>query len=345
MNVWRSIDDRPRRARIGAIGGCKTAPVEDETTLVAERITPTKGPVPQVAFDVSRPVSVIDGDMEVGDVEVLFRDETLKSIAVDDRDKQLIGLVTRAHFAATMTGRLGYGRAVFMRKAVSQITDWRPLIVHSDAKISDVATRAMARQGMKRYDDILVEDATWRVAESADVTMALVSALAGRATLDPLTGLRTRASLWHTLSKRCDKAQGGKARIALILINVKGLRGIDALYGQNAGDTILKQIARRLERDRQPGCKIGRVDGDTFAVVATFEAMDEARIVANVDALSARILDSLRVSGGSVPQDVWPGFRVGVAWSSANAAVPDLLIRDAEARLASARAGTGRAGA
>ena len=322
--------------------------MHDELTEVAQHTAaPGRGHLAGVAGDLARPVLVVGSGLPVGDLEVIFREPTLGCVAVhDDEGTDRVGLITRTRFTGAMTGRLGYGRAVLLRRPTGDVADWRPLVVGPDAPVAEVATQAMDRPGERRYDEVLVRGEQWGSAEAADLVLALVGALAQRSTHDPLTRLPGRPSTWHGLTRRCEMAARTRgARVVLVLLDVRDMAGTNARHGQANGDTLLTELARRLRGAVPPGCEAGRVDGDRFAVLATLPPVDDLRAAAEADAIRQRMVAALMAPSGGVPPSAWPRLHSSVVWSVAGAAAADDLVREAEVRLLQAKAAARRADA
>jgi diguanylate cyclase (GGDEF)-like protein len=343
-----SSTSRPRRAR-------HTASVHDELTELAHHtaMRPAARATGLVA-DLSRPVLTVGSSMPVGQLEVLFRNPDVACVVVTDDERSVPyagghagsggphsdrhsdrhGVVVRSSLTAALTGRLGYGRAVLERRPVASVTDWSPLVVEPTAAVSAVATLAMSRPADRRYDDVLVHGAHWASVSAAELVHSLVGTLAERSTHDALTGLPSRRSTWHSLSRRCALVAHGRTRVVLILLDVQDMGGINARYGQEAGDALLADVGAHLRSWLPRGCEAGRVDGDRFAVLATLPAMGDVEAAASAEALRQEVLACL--SGPAGP--VRPAFRTSLTWSVAGAADADELVREGEARLALAHA-------
>jgi diguanylate cyclase (GGDEF)-like protein len=319
-------------------GSCANilSPVHDEISQVAQHRQLRGGArLAGIVADLARPLTVVGSSMPVGQLEVMFRNPGVTCVVVQDDDGgDRIGMIMRAGLTAALTGRLGYGRAVLERKPVASVTDWSPMIVHADDAVSLVATRAMERDEAHRYDDVLVAGSTWGSAGTADLMRSLVAALAERSTQDPQTRLPTRAATWHSLARRCDHVQGSAARAVLMLLDVRGMTGLNARHGTTTGDAVLAEIAARLRTDLPRGCEAGRVDGDRFAVLAVLPPMDDIHAAASADQLRRHVLARLAEPSGGIDALVWPDLRSAVVWTPQGVGAPDDLVRDAEAQLA-----------
>ncbi|NNU27619.1 diguanylate cyclase domain-containing protein [Isoptericola sediminis] len=308
--------------------------MHDEITEVARHRQVRGGArLAGIVADLARPVTVVGSSMPVGQLEVMFRSPEVTCVAVqDDHGGSRTGLVVRAGLTAALTGRLGYGRAVLERRPVASVTDWSPMTVSPEDSVSTVATRAMERDEAHRYDDVLVAGSHWATAATADLMRALVAALADRSTQDPHTRLPTRGATYHSLSRRCELVRGSALRVALVLVDVRGMGGLNALHGLQVGDDVLTALAQRLRTGLPRGCEPGRVDGDRFAVLATLPAMDDVHAAASADQLRRLVLARLTEPGDDLP--VRPDLRSAVVWSVAGAGSPDELVVEAESRLA-----------
>ena len=348
MNIRTTLILAVRLVRFRFADRADTSGMHDELTEVAQHTAaPGRGHLAGVAGDLARPVLVVGSGLPVADLEVIYRDQELACVAVQDDDgADRVGLITRARFTGAMTGRLGYGRAVLMRRPTGDVTDWSALVVTPEAPVAEVATRAMERPGERRYDEVLVHGERWGSASAADLVLALVGALAQRSTHDPLTRLAGRPSTWHGLTRRCEMVVRTRgARVVLVLLDVRGMAETNARYGQANGDALLAELARRLREALPPGCEAGRVDGDRFAVLATLPPVDDLRAAAEADAVRQRMVAALMAPSGGIPPSAWPWLHSSVVWSVAGAASPDELIREAESRLRQAKAAARRADA
>ena len=142
---------------------------------------------------------------------------------------------------------------------------------------------------------------------------------------DPLTGLVNRAEF----SRRLDQVADDD--LALLYIDLDDFKPINDRFGHPAGDRVLTEVSRRIERAIGPDDVVGRLGGDEFAVICPgHDAVVRAGDVANriIAAISEPIVDggmALRV-GASV------GIAVGV-----QPLIPSLLVHQADQALYSAK--------
>lgn len=80
---------------------------------------------------------------------------------------------------------------------------------------------------------------------------------------DALTGLANRRALEDHLAKLA----ADDAPFGVVFCDLDGFKPINDVYGHDAGDTVLKAVARRLEHGLRAGDLAARLGGDEFAVI------------------------------------------------------------------------------
>ena len=315
-----------------------------EITVLADRLSQAVGDYRSAAAatvdQLAHPIDVVDADLPVARLEVVFRSPHVASVAVrDSRDPDRIGLVTRARFTAAMTGRLGFGRAVHARRATAELTDFAPMVVPPSAPVSEVAVRAMERYDERRYDDVLVAGEMWRAASTADLVRSLSTQLAVRSLHDQLTGLAHRAMFTHALARRCADANSAGARVVVLLLDVRGMRRVNGRFGQAVGDVVLASLATRLRSATPAGGDLARVDGDELAVAITLPgAADDAHAQLLAEGLRTHVVEALAAPAAGIDPGAWPTLDSAAVASSAGAADPEALVALADARMRAAKA-------
>jgi diguanylate cyclase (GGDEF)-like protein len=159
----------------------------------------------------------------------------------------------------------------------------------------------------------------------------LIESLRRAATLDTLTGLANLDSLRSFLDTSLEGSAGG----VLILLNIDRFREVNDMLGHGAGDTVLAEVARRLESAPIQGALVARVGGDQFAIAIPGAAgSDVARLAAM--AVKSRVDGSIRLA--EVSADV--RVTVGIARAPDHGSDAATLLRRAEMAMAAAKGGS-----
>ncbi|MDY0289948.1 MAG: EAL domain-containing protein [Sphaerochaeta sp.] len=86
---------------------------------------------------------------------------------------------------------------------------------------------------------------------------------------DALTGLANRSLLSEKLHKGMHHAASHKTLIAIMFIDIEGVKIINDNFGHDQGDKILKQVADRLEQAAGKHDCVSRLGGDEFVIFLT----------------------------------------------------------------------------
>jgi diguanylate cyclase (GGDEF)-like protein len=185
--------------------------------------------------------------------------------------------------------------------------------------------------------DRLQADDRRRVSESVMIAAPVLANLRtiaiaqSRAATDTLTGLPNRRAFNDTLTRMLAQSLRSSSPLTAIAIDLDHFKDINDRYGHEKGDEVLATVAAALREGTRASDFVGRWGGEEFFVLAPDTALDGALALAeNLRAAIAR----LTVVG--VDRDLSASF--GVAVCPEHAAVPDLLLRQADRALYAAKA-------
>jgi diguanylate cyclase (GGDEF)-like protein/PAS domain S-box-containing protein len=129
---------------------------------------------------------------------------------------------------------------------------------------------------------------------------------------DPLTDLPNRAAFNECIAETINLASASGGSFAVLCIDLDRFKSVNDVYGHETGDTVLREVANRLETACQ-GAFLARLGGDEFAVItptgpqpATAEALAEtlsAAVDIDFDVEGHLIRMGLTVGVGIFPQD------------------------------------------
>ena len=84
---------------------------------------------------------------------------------------------------------------------------------------------------------------------------------------DLLTGLANRNLLWDRLEQAIHMAQRSKALVATILVDLDNFKFINDTLGHEAGDEVLRVVARKMLGSVRESDTVARLGGDEFVLV------------------------------------------------------------------------------
>jgi two-component system, cell cycle response regulator len=117
----------------------------------------------------------------------------------------------------------------------------------------------------------------FKLVTSDDVEAVYQRRLAQGALHEPLTGLYNRRHFSERLASELAAAQRHGRPLALLAIDVDGLRRIDEAHGPLAGDEALKMVAFVIQGAIRKEDVVARYGGDEFLVLARETALTGAR--------------------------------------------------------------------
>ena len=124
---------------------------------------------------------------------------------------------------------------------------------------------------------------------------------------DPLTGLPNRALLDDRIEQALARSQRTAEAFALLVVDLDGFKGVNDVRGHEAGNTVLRVIAKRLQAVVRGVDTVARVGGDEFVVLSLGTASDE-EAAALVGRLRNALRRPYRVDGGLVEIDASIGW-------------------------------------
>jgi diguanylate cyclase (GGDEF)-like protein/PAS domain S-box-containing protein len=109
--------------------------------------------------------------------------------------------------------------------------------------------------------------------------------IASLAYSDPLTGLANRTSLMPALDQAVQRARRKNSKLAVVFLDLDGFKEINDVYGHDAGDALLIELAGRLRDNLRSSDMIARLGGDEFLVV-----LEEVQDPAPVETVAKKLL-------------------------------------------------------
>ena len=126
--------------------------------------------------------------------------------------------------------------------------------------------------------------------------------------------------------------------LAVLFCDLDGFKSINDRFGHGAGDAVLIEVARRLQRVVREGDTVARLGGDEFVVLADGLGRDEAKDLAG--RLRTAIIPPMRVDGRAVRV----GVSLGIGWAGCGMSIDEVLHTADERMYLEKRARAGAAG-
>ncbi len=150
---------------------------------------------------------------------------------------------------------------------------------------------------------------------------------------DSLTGLVNRGVLMDRLSRVLARPAPDGSRVAVVFLDLDQFKWVNDSHSHAAGDSLLVDVARRLEEAIRPSDTLARFGGDEFVVLCE-QLADEDDVLALVDRLTQVLARPFVLRGAVGEADVRVTASMGVATASpawgGSPDQADLLIRDAD---------------
>ena len=157
-----------------------------------------------------------------------------------------------------------------------------------------------------------------------------------RALYDHLTGLANRSLLLDRLKVALEVHEGRNTTVAVIFLDMDHFKLINDSLGHEAGDTLLVELAGRIQGSVRAGDTVARLGGDEFVIVLENVANQVA-----AEGLLAMVAESVAVPIVIEGHEVLPTVSAGLAMAEPGISA-DRLIRNADIAAYNAKQG-GRA--
>ena len=149
---------------------------------------------------------------------------------------------------------------------------------------------------------------------------------------DGVTGLPNRSVLVERLLVATADVEETRESLALFVVDLHRFQNVNDMFGHEAGDALLAEIGRRIERAVFEADVVARLDSDEFAVLARWTQGPEDA-VKRAKAVLKALSGPIQLDGGSVDATA----SLGVALFPRDAKNPKELLRRAEIALRRAK--------
>ena len=145
---------------------------------------------------------------------------------------------------------------------------------------------------------------------------------------DPLTGLPNRQLLDDRIDQALARSRRSGESFALLVIDLDGFKAVNDVWGHEAGNGVLRTIARRLQAAVRESDTVARVGGDEF-VILSLGTQEDAEAAALVGRLRTSLRRAYRINGSPVELDA----SVGWALFPQDGVAPGELLAQADGQM------------
>jgi diguanylate cyclase (GGDEF)-like protein len=232
----------------------------------------------------------------------------------------VLALAVVIAFVGAVVGSAGFATLIVQRQhrklgvlaeRLTRAADEDALAAIDTDRIADPRLRRAFRDLADRVAD------TWRLA-----------------TIDPLTGIANRQAVLARVDDELTRAARYRHPLSVLLVDLDHFKRLNDAYGHEAGDVVLRHVARLLAESVRMVDLAGRYGGEEFLIVLPETDPDAAAALA--EKLRRIVAGSeVRLPGGELVTVTLSG---GVAGGPGELLQSDALVRDADAAMYSAKA-------
>ena len=158
-------------------------------------------------------------------------------------------------------------------------------------------------------------------------------ALVEAASRDPLTGLPNRKCMRQRLESAGSGVDERSCSSALLLLDLDEFKQVNDILGHDAGDALLKELARRLRELVPPSGLVARLGGDEFAIILSEPGCRDL-----VEATAKAILERLREPFVHAGRILDCNATIGAALIPDHGTAPEDILKNADIALYAAKA-------
>lgn len=131
-----------------------------------------------------------------------------------------------------------------------------------------------AFQTTRSFSTVYSQEVIMRQLESANEQLTLM------ATTDSLTGVANRRHFLDRAGEELARCQRSETPLCLVLLDIDHFKLVNDNHGHQAGDAVLRQLARSIDDMLRGSDVFGRLGGEEFAILLPDTGMSEAIAIA-----------------------------------------------------------------
>jgi len=218
--------------------------------------------------DLAKPPHSVEPDYLVSNAQKFFKNnDRFSSIIITDNNIPR-GLVMEYHLNRQLSSQ--YGIALYYNRPIETVMDNRPLIVDIDMPVEQAAHKAMQRDPLKAYDDIIItrKGYLYGVVSVQNLlnAMAKIQVEMAKGT-NPLTGLPGNVAIEQEVESRIAQ----KRKFSIIYADLDHFKVYNDTYGFKNGDQIIRLAADVMswatKKHAGKNARLCHIGGDDFVLL------------------------------------------------------------------------------
>ncbi len=149
---------------------------------------------------------------------------------------------------------------------------------------------------------------------------------------DALTDLPNRALLMERLNHQIALALRENRKLALLFLDLDGFKLVNDTLGHNVGDSVLKEVARRLLGLVRHTDTVARLGGDEFVII-----LDNPESRSEIENIAGRVVAAVNRPINFGPKFAQVGTSIGISVFRADGNTPSELIKSADTAMYSVK--------
>lgn len=190
-----------------------------------------------------------------------------------------------------------------------------------NSSIQEVHALAVAQEEMRKL-----------LAANQEKIETQAAALQQLAHYDHLTELPNRGYFIERLQQAIRQASRDKEQVAVLFLDLDRFKEVNDSHGHEAGDAVLREMARRFREVLRQNELLARIGGDEFAIVASNSD------IASAQRIATRLGKAVATPIACAETSFQLGVSIGISIFPANAQTAEELLRTADIAMYQAKA-------
>ncbi|RLA51466.1 MAG: GGDEF domain-containing protein, partial [Gammaproteobacteria bacterium] len=140
-----------------------------------------------------------------------------------------------------------------------------------------------------------------------------ISVLEQETIIDPLMGIFNRRYLERRLDEEFSRSQRYHLSLSLLMLDIDHFKNVNDVYGHQAGDIVLKNLARLIVKLLRETDFVARYGGDEVVVILPNTTISDATVIA--ERIRMQIFEHLTIGDGKAAGRTITGITVSIGVS------------------------------